>query len=88
MGNANSTNDDDPVARATLPERKLRGKALEGGDQTEAADHLEYEEQRNPDTELRLDGEADTLYDDGLEVDEGEDEPPAGTRGDSFGIKP
>jgi hypothetical protein len=88
MGNSNSTNDDDPAARATLAERKLRGKGLDGADQKEAVDHLDYKEKRDPDTELRLDGEPDTLYDDGLEVDEDPDEPPAGTRGDSFGIKP
>ncbi len=49
--------------------------------------HAAYEKRRNPDTELRLDGEEDSLYSDGLDV-EPEPEPLAGTRGTSSGIKP
>lgn len=88
MGNANSS-DDDKARAATLPERKLRGSALRGSDQKSAADHTTYEEQRNPDTELHLDEEKDTLYDDGLDIDEDDsDDTLAGTRGSSSGIKP
>ena len=56
MGNANDS--------------RLRGKALEGADQKDAVDHADFEKTRNPDTELRLDGEEDTLYDDGLDVED------------------
>jgi hypothetical protein len=34
-----------------------------------AADHSDHTRKRNPDRELRLDGEKDTLYDDGLDID-------------------
>lgn len=40
---------------------------------------------RNVDTKVRLDGEVDTLYDDGLEVDKEAGEL-AGARGDTPGI--
>ncbi|MGP8098778.1 MAG: hypothetical protein ACLPUH_15655 [Steroidobacteraceae bacterium] len=49
--------------------------------------HAAYEKRRNPDTELRVDGEKDSLYNDGLDI-EPEPEPLAGTRGPSSGIKP
>jgi hypothetical protein len=55
-------------------ESRLRGPKLEGSDQRKAADHTDYEKTRNPDTILRLDGEEDTLYDDGLDLDD--DSPP------------
>ena len=88
MGNANSS-DNEKTRAATLPERKLRGRALQGSDQKSAADHATYEERRNPDTELHLDDEKDTLYDDGLDIDEDDpDDTLAGTRGTSSGIKP
>lgn len=85
MGTDKSTEDE---ARGTPSERKLRGAGLKGSEQKSAADHTEYEEQRNPDTELRLDQETDTLYSDGLDTESGADETLAGTRGDSYGIKP
>lgn len=85
MGTVKSPDDE---ARATPSERKLRGAGLQGSEQKSAADHTEYEEQRNPDTELRLDQETDTLYSDGLDTEADATETPAGTRGDSFGIKP
>jgi hypothetical protein len=73
------------VAKSTEP--RLRGAELEGAEQKVAVDHAEYEESRNPDTELHLDGEDDTLYSDGLDI--GDDtEPFAGTDGkDPKGIK-
>jgi hypothetical protein len=40
-------------------ENRLRGQELNGS-----------EEKDDPDTELRLDDETDTLYDDGLEVED------------------
>jgi hypothetical protein len=51
-------------------ENRLRGTDLSGSEQQEAADHTEYAKKRNPDTELHLDDEEDTLYDDGLEVED------------------
>jgi hypothetical protein len=55
-------------------ESNLRGRVLDGSEQKNAADHTAYEKSRNTDAVLRLDGEEDTLYDDGLEVDA--DSPP------------
>ena len=84
MGNAN----DDKARTPTSAERKLRGGALTGSEQKSAADHTTYEERRDPDTELHLDGETDGLYSDGLDVEDNSGETLAGTRGDSAGIKP
>ena len=84
MGNDNSPTDD----RSTIDsagERKLRGVALSGSEQKAAADHVEYETGRNPDTELHLDGEADTLYSDGIDLEEDFDTL-AGTDGSSGSI--
>ena len=81
MGNDNSPIDD----RSDIDsggERKPRGIALEGSEQKAAADHVEYEAGRNPDTELHLDGEADTLYSGGIDVEEDFDTL-AGTHGSS-----
>ena len=86
MGNADSP-EDQPPSPDTAAERRLRGDALEGAEQKGAANHAAYEKRRNPDTELRLDGEPDSLYSDGLDI-EPEPEPLAGTRGPSSGIKP
>ena len=63
-----------PDESDTSSERRLRG-----GDQ--------HEKRRDPDTELRLDDEEDTLYDDDLDIED-DDETLAGTRGPSSGIKP
>jgi hypothetical protein len=84
MGNDNSPTDD----RSTIDsagERKLRGVVLKGSEQKAAADHVEYETGRNPDTELHLDGEADTLYSDGIDLEENFDTL-AGTDGSSGSI--
>jgi hypothetical protein len=78
----------DEKTPGTASERKLRGTALKGSEQKSAADHTTYEEERNPDTELRLDDEKDSLYSDGLDVEDDSGETLAGTRGDSSGIKP
>ncbi len=74
----------------TLAERKLRGRALEGSDDKGAPDHADYEGAVNPDTQVRLDGEKDTLYEDGLDVgdSDADSDTLAGTRGPSYGIKP
>jgi hypothetical protein len=86
MGNPETPKDEkDP---ATAAERRLRGSGLEGAENKGATDHDAYEKQRNPDTELRLDGEEDTLYDDGLDTHDEDPDTLAGTRGKSDGIKP
>lgn len=66
---------------------RLRGAALNGADQRAAVEHSEYEKRRNPDAELHLDGEDDSLYSDGLDI--GDDtESLAGTDGNApKGIK-
>ena len=63
---------------------RLRGADLEGADQKIAADHVSYKKARNPDTELHLDGEEDSLYNDGLEIGE-DDDTLAGTDGNTPG---
>jgi hypothetical protein len=72
----------DDRATDTADERKLRGIALSGSEQKAAVDHSEYEGERNPDTELRLNGESDSLYGDGIDI-EGDFDRPAGTPGSS-----
>jgi hypothetical protein len=81
MGNDNSTTDD-PSTTDSVGKRKLRGSALNGSEQKAAADHVEYETQRNPDAALHLEGKADTLYIDAIDIEEGYDTP-AGTHGSS-----
>ena len=61
-------------------ETKLRGKALNGSERKPSADHVAYDKARTPDTVVRTDGEKDTLYNDGLEIED--DTPPfVGTPG-------
>jgi hypothetical protein len=62
-------------------ESKLRGDGVEGSDSKNAADHADYLQRRNPDTTVRVDNEPDSLYSDGLELDD--DTPPMGTDGRS-----
>jgi hypothetical protein len=90
MGNASSADKDsssDKDTRATSAERRLRGEDLGGAENKRAVDHPDYEKKRNADTDLRLDDEEDSLYDDGLDIEE-DDSTLAGTRGPSSGIKP
>jgi len=69
-----------PDQNAKSPRPRLRGAALDGAEQNVAVDHADYEKSRDPDTELHLDGEDNTLYSDGLDI--GDDtEPLAGTDG-------
>jgi hypothetical protein len=66
-------NDKSPAGRGSITDSadpKLRGTALNGSERKTAADHVEFETERNPDTELHLDGESDTLYSDGLDIEE------------------
>jgi hypothetical protein len=80
LGNESSPTDD-PIEDGA-GERKLRGTALNGSELKEAADHSEYERERNPDTELHVDGETDTLFSDGIDIEENFDTA-AGTDGSS-----
>jgi hypothetical protein len=57
-----------------IGENKLRGGALSGPERRQSADHTTHSQQRNPDTEVRVDDEDDTLYGDGLELED--DTPP------------
>jgi|HubBroStandDraft_1064217.scaffolds.fasta_scaffold01095_6 hypothetical protein len=82
----NETHPTDDPATEIVGEGKLRGSALNGSEQKAAVDHSEFERQRNPGTELRLDGESDSLYGDGIDIDE-EFDTPAGTKG-SLGTIP
>jgi hypothetical protein len=62
-------------------ETELRGEELTGSERKRAADHVTKQKQSNPDATIRLDDETDTLYEDGLDV---EDNTPAmGTDGRS-----
>ncbi len=53
----------------------------DGSEQQWAAGHTLYKKGHNPDTVLRVDDEKDTLFTDGLELDD--DTPAAGTDGRS-----
>jgi hypothetical protein len=50
-------------------ETKLRGVALDGSERKRAVDNAAYEQKRNPDTVVRVDNEEDSLYTDGLELE-------------------
>jgi hypothetical protein len=84
MGKDNLSDKD---TRATSGERRLRGGDLGGSEKKRAVDHEDYEKERDADTELRVNDERDSLYDDGLDVEE-DDSPLAGTRDSSSGMKP
>ena len=71
--------DERPDATDRSAEDRLRGDSLAGSERKRAADHTAYEKKRNPDDVIRTDDEEDTLYDDGLELEDGT--PPLGTTG-------
>ena len=73
------TSDERPEATDRSAEDRLRGDSLAGSERKRAADHTAYEKKRNPDDVIRTDDEEDTLYDDGLELEDGT--PPLGTTG-------
>jgi hypothetical protein len=68
MGSINTDEDDAPIDKTG--ESTLRGSALDGAEQKKSVAHTAFEKTRNTDATLRLDGEEDTLYDDGLEIDD------------------
>jgi hypothetical protein len=78
MSNSN-TGDERPNTTDESAENELRGDSLDGSERKRAADHTAYEKKRNPDTVVRTDDEEDTLYNDGLELEDGT--PPLGTTG-------
>jgi hypothetical protein len=73
----------DSVGTNEAVESALRGDALVGAERKASPEHADYERSRNPDAELHLDGEDDSLYSDGLDVG-GDTETYAGTDGDSL----
>ena len=68
MGNE-TDGDNAPIDKTG--ESTLRGSALDGSEQKKSVAHAAFEKTRNPDATLHLDDEEDTLYDDGLEVEDG-----------------
>jgi hypothetical protein len=70
------------ISKSKSTKSRLRGTALEGADQKSTVDHTDYEKSRNPDGELHLDDEDDSLYVDGLDVGD-DSEPLAGTDGNA-----
>jgi hypothetical protein len=66
MGETKADNVPDPTGESTL-----RGAALDGSEQEKSVAHTAFQKNRSTDTTLRLDGEEDTLYEDGLEVEDG-----------------
>jgi hypothetical protein len=70
MGDTKADGDNDvPVDKSG--ESTLRGSALDGSEQEKSVAHAAFDKTRNTDSTLRLDGEEDTLYEDGLEVEDG-----------------
>jgi hypothetical protein len=61
----------DPADKAG--ESRLRGRVLGGPERDAAADHVDYAQRANPDAVIRTDGEEDTLYEDGIELDDDSD---------------
>lgn len=51
-------------------ESTLRGRALDGSEQKKAVDHTAFDKTQNTDSTLRLDNEEDTLYEDGLDLED------------------
>jgi hypothetical protein len=69
MGNVNSESGGE-IPEDTAGEADLRGAGLDGADRKKAVGHTAADKARNTDSVLRLDGEEDTLYDDGLELED------------------
>jgi hypothetical protein len=70
MGDTKADGDNDVPADKS-GESTLRGSALDGSEQEKSVAHTAFEKTLNTDSTLRLDGEEDTLYEDGLEVEDG-----------------
>jgi hypothetical protein len=90
MGNVNAQTDaGPPTGNDDAGGDELQGSELNGSAPKNLAIGAEDESERDADSELHLDGDAeikaDTLYRDGLDIDEDYDSP-AGTRGSSATI--
>ncbi len=79
MGNDESDGDNVPVDKTG--ESTIRGSALDGSERKKSVAHTAFEKTRNPDATLHLDGEEDTLYDDGLELEDDSSGPLTGKDG-------
>lgn len=79
MGNNEASGDNIPIDETG--ESTLRGSALDGSEQKKSVVHTAFEKTLNPDATLHLDGEEDTLYDDGLELDDDSSGPLTGKDG-------
>ena len=79
MGNNQTDGDNVPFDKSG--ESALRGAALDGPEQKKSVAHTAFEKSVNPDATLHLDGEEDTLYDDGLEIDDDSSGPLTGKDG-------
>jgi hemin uptake protein HemP len=75
------------VTAVEAKESRLRSADLEGPDQKIAADHVTYKRSRNPDTELHLDGEDESLYNDGLDISDDTDVLAGTDGGNPGGVK-
>jgi hypothetical protein len=54
-------------------ESHIRGRDLGGSERDLAPDHVDYAKRRKTDDVIRTDGEKDSLYDDGIELDDDSD---------------
>ncbi len=68
MGDDESEGVSDPIDKTG--ESTIRGAGLDGSERKKSVAHTAFEKNLNPDATLHLDGEEDTLYDDGLEVED------------------
>lgn len=64
------TKDDDGRAIDKSGESKLRGRTLDGAERDSSVEHTGYAKKRDPDSVLRLDNEKDSLFSDGLELED------------------
>jgi hypothetical protein len=62
--------DGDGIPIDKTGESSLRGAALDGSERNKSVAHTAADKARNTDATLRLDGEEDTLYEDGLELED------------------
>jgi hypothetical protein len=67
-------------------ESRIRGRDLGGADSKGSVDHVDYKQNRNPDAELRDNEGEDTLYDDGLELED-DLKPLTGVNGDDDSVR-
>jgi hypothetical protein len=63
--------DKDPADKTG--ESRIRGGNLGGSERDPAADHVDYAKGRKTDDVIRTDGEKDTLYEDGIELEDDSD---------------